>query len=111
MLFFQLRCSLVCGSDGIEYASECVLFCKSLVVDYCLTVLHKGPCKKPKCNHKVKGKCSYVCGNDGQTYGSDSILNCAKKFNKKLKKVKNGKCGECVCTKEFFPICGNDGLF
>lgn len=80
------KCDAVCGSDGVTYGqlswswgnlpsnnrskilgSACLLFCQSLVVPYCLTIVHKGPCKKPKCNCKEKGECKYVCGTDGVT--------------------------------------------
>lgn len=93
----------VCGSDGNSYDSGCFLFCSGFYrneSEPCLTEVHKGRCKgghKCVCNQP----CAYVCGSDGQSYGNDCTLNCARKFNKHLKKVKNGRCGEnCKCTRE-----------
>lgn len=36
-------------------------------------------------------------------------MDCAKNKFKNLKKIKDGKCGECVCITLFKPVCGTDG--
>lgn len=133
------KCDKVCGSDGISsnytldkmmfqsilhkysnidfltgntYNSECLLFCQSLLVPYCLTTAYIGPCKKPLCN--CKEKCNYVCGSNGvksRTYGNPCTLKCAQKFDHKLKFVKFGECGACDCSHApHYPVCGSDSV-
>lgn len=101
----------VCGSDGNTWVSGCLLFCTAFYRDKnesCLTEVYKGICKGPKriCNEP----CNYVCASNGQSYGNDCTLKSAQKINPKLKKVKNGKCGVCACTKELKEVCGSDNV-
>ncbi|XP_045451539.1 serine protease inhibitor dipetalogastin [Melitaea cinxia] len=58
-----------------------------------------------------------VCGSDGVTYSNPCLLDCKRiTSNKDLKIEKNGPCGNeklpkvCVCTYEYSPICGSNGI-
>lgn len=100
----------VCGSDGNTYQSPCILFCSGFyrnASEPCLTEVHKGPCKGPKC--VCKDTCKYVCASNGQSFGNDCTLRRAQKYKPKLKKVKDGRCGECACQKDLNWVCGSDG--
>lgn len=99
----------VCGSSGKTYRSGCELFCAGVYLEpneSCLTQVHAGKCGKRPC--KCTDTCKYVCGSDGRNYGNECTLNCAQKKNKCLRKVKNGKCGDCICTLELRQVCGSD---
>lgn len=83
----------VCGSDGTNYESGCLLYCFALyrkASESCLTEVSKGKCALPECI--CTDTCNHVCASNGQTYGNDCTLKCAQKLNPNLTKVKNGKC-------------------
>lgn len=88
----------ICGSDGTTWGSNCTLFCTAFYRDEktqpCLTRVHDGPCDARPCI--CNDPCKYVCGSDGATYGNDCTLECARKKNKRLRKVKNGRCGRII---------------
>lgn len=50
--------------------NECFVTCERLDrgnSEACLTEVHKGACKEPKCN--CTDTCNFVCGSDGISYG------------------------------------------
>lgn len=103
----------VCGSDNKTYGNGCLLFCSGFyrrANETCLTQVHEGNCTKPACI--CKDTCNYVCGSDGRSYGNDCTFKCAQQWNSCLKRVKNGKCGQCKCppikSTEDKSICGSD---
>lgn len=42
--------------------------------------------------------------------GNDCTLKCAQKFNPDLRKVKDGRCGQCNCPLVLAPVCGSDNV-
>jgi len=62
----------VCGSDGIEYPSECVLNAKNCVENLDIRVV---PCPtEAPCPKFCERTYFPVCGSNGQTYGNDCSL-------------------------------------
>lgn len=67
-----------------------------------------------------------VCGSDGKSYSNECVLNCEKQYFASLTVVKQGLCEEagsgiqtfsaagvrepCICTLEWAPVCGSDGV-
>jgi hypothetical protein len=127
----------VCGSDGQTYPNECSLKCAKKL-NRNLEVFAQGECmlkvqNMPLAEETPLCACplnlSPVCGSDGQTYSNECDLNCAKKLNRNLEVFAQGECMPkvqnlpldeqtpevqnydvpCICTREYKPICGNDG--
>ena len=106
----------ICGSNGQTYGNECI-FNQAKCASASLEVEHFGECEK-KCEFKF---CSRefrpVCGSNGVTYPTLCILENEKCENPELEVVHQGECQakeekECVplCSREFQPICGSDGV-
>lgn len=53
---------------------------------------------------------NFPSSNDFLRTGNDCTLKCAQKTDPDLVKVKDGKCGECACTKNYSPVCGSNAI-
>lgn len=83
----------VCGSDGIDYNSECHLFCARHGKDPagpCLRQVSVGNCTETSC--RCSDPCKPLCGTNGIEYGNDCLLECDQKQNPELKKAYEGSC-------------------
>ncbi|KAG7390201.1 hypothetical protein PHYBOEH_007075 [Phytophthora boehmeriae] len=127
----------VCGTDGKTYSNSCVFGvekCRSQ--DDSLEIAYEGECSNGfggsgsgsnvVCRQEFACLTVYnpVCGSDGQSYGNDCLLKRARCFDPTLTMVHRGDCGsnpetgslsppegcDRLCTEEFRPICGSDGV-
>ncbi|XP_067228326.1 agrin isoform X1 [Chanodichthys erythropterus] len=109
---------VVCGSDGLDYQSECELNMKACATQKNIRVHHQGrcdPCSDSLNNASVacrvnpktykqftiylsetcKPDTTPICGNDGRTYDSKCEMErTAQQNNLEIKKVYSGSCKE-----------------
>lgn len=123
----------VCGSDRQTYGNKCVFECeKSKRND--LELMFYGDCDEQAADEEMclcTREYEPICGTDGtmmMTYSNKCMFKCAQKHNNALEFSSFGECVEisnflfdeeapevqnyevpCLCTKEYDPVCGNDG--
>ncbi|XP_057175889.1 agrin isoform X5 [Triplophysa rosa] len=109
---------VVCGSDGLDYQSECELNMKACATQKNIRVHHQGRCDPCSVNlnsgsvacrvdpktyksftfapaESCPPESTPICASNGQTYKSECHMDkTAKQNNLKLKKVSSGRCKE-----------------
>lgn len=124
----------VCGSDGVTYSNKCEFDCE-FDKNKALEIAHYGECSEeselpappasPATQFADGDDCictrefNPVCGSDGQSYSNECFFDCEADKDAELRIAHYGTCDEpeqvpaedlCVCTMEFDPKCGSDGV-
>ena len=115
----------VCGEDGVTYPNSCVASCfhAMIICD------EECPCDEP-CGNGCPEYYQPVCGDDGHVYDNVCFANCngaivscegtvcpcqvtlsrPKNCGTRKKVARQPLLQDCVCTDEFNPVCGLDGM-
>ncbi|XP_057302432.1 agrin-like isoform X1 [Hydractinia symbiolongicarpus] len=101
--------SLICGSDGKTYASQCAFEEEKCLRNRHLRVSHYGQCKS--CKKNCRQTYQPVCGSDGRTYTNKCVLSMITCRDSKITLKYYASCEVCdrTCPNIRQPICGSDG--
>ncbi|XP_065056519.1 agrin-like isoform X1 [Rhopilema esculentum] len=123
----------VCGSDGKDYANECIMKFESCELKKNISVAKEGPCKPKDCEEPCPRNLDPICGKNGKTYGNECLFRIARCKNTSLEEAYKGQCGgaflrklvesgqitKCVMERDntlpmpgaFVPQCEEDGSY
>jgi len=107
-----LNYDVQCGTDGKNYANECLMKQKICETGGKVGKAYAGECGNPLCPEKCNdAKKEQVCGSDGITY--ESLCKLQQKSCESGSMVKfnhYGTCEQCsvICNRKWDPYCGTD---